>query len=131
MPVRLAYTRPHRLARLHDELLAAGITPERVEGNGDDVWLTVPDGTSAAAVNAVVAAHDPAAIDAAKQANEQAVTAARALVVQTAQTAVGVAYGSLTAAQVRALLAVLLWREGALAADGTVKPLSSWVRSQP
>lgn len=60
-----------------------------------------------------------------------AAAAACALVLQTAQTAVGVAYGSLTAAQVRALAAVLLWQGGALAADGAVRPLAAWVRSQP
>lgn len=67
----------------------------------------------------------------AKQQAAQQAAAARALVVQTAQTAVGVAYGSLTAAQVRALMAVMLWQSGALAADGTVRPLAAWVRSQP
>jgi hypothetical protein len=55
-------------------------------------------------------------------------TAARALVVQIAQTAVGTRFDQLTAQQVRALAAILLWREGALTATGQVRPLSEWVR---
>lgn len=53
---------------------------------------------------------------------------ARALVLQTAQTAVGIRYDQLTAAQVRALAAILFWQAGALKADGTVRPLAQWVR---
>jgi hypothetical protein len=34
----------------------------------------------------------------------------------------------LTAAEVRALLAVLLWQAGALTPDGAVRPLDEWVR---
>lgn len=45
-----------------------------------------------------------------------------------AQSAVGVAYGDLTAGQVKALLACLLFRVGAFNADGTVRPLSEWVK---
>ncbi|MGN6812191.1 MAG: hypothetical protein ACTHMP_15085 [Thermomicrobiales bacterium] len=54
---------------------------------------------------------------------------ARSLVVQTAQTAVGVRYDQLTAAQVRALFAIVLWQAGGLNADGTVRPLAAWVRN--
>lgn len=50
----------------------------------------------------------------------------RTLVVQTAQTAVGVNITALTAAQVRALLAVLMAKAGALNPDGTVRPLGQW-----
>jgi hypothetical protein len=46
----------------------------------------------------------------------------------TAQSAVGVSYGSLTAAQVRALLAILLWKEGAFTRTGTVDTLSKWAK---
>lgn len=59
MSKRLHYTKPHLLSKLHDELIAAGIVPERVEGDGEDVWLTVTDGTVESAVAAVVDAHDP------------------------------------------------------------------------
>lgn len=46
----------------------------------------------------------------------------------TAQGAVGIRYDLLTAAQVRALVAILLWKEGALDNAGLVRPLSEWVR---
>jgi hypothetical protein len=58
----LTYTVPgHDLSQLHDELIAAGLPPERVQGAGDDVVLTLPDGTAEPAVAAVVAAHVPQA----------------------------------------------------------------------
>ena len=44
------------------------------------------------------------------------------------QSAVGKAYDALTAEQVRALFAKMLWEAGALNNDGTVKPLGEWVR---
>lgn len=47
---------------------------------------------------------------------------------QTAQSAVGVRVDLLTAAQVRALFAILLFREGALDRTGAVRPLAQWVR---
>jgi hypothetical protein len=61
MSVTLHYTRPNRLDVLHDQLLAAGIIPELVEGLGDDVWLTVADDQDPADVEAVVEAHDATA----------------------------------------------------------------------
>jgi len=45
-----------------------------------------------------------------------------------AQSAVGVAIGSLTTNQVRALLAVLLWREGGIDENGRVKKLNTWAK---
>lgn len=42
--------------------------------------------------------------------------------------AVGKGVGSLTAGEIRALVAVLLWQIGALTADGTVRPLDEWTR---
>lgn len=47
---------------------------------------------------------------------------------QTAQSAVGVAIGSLTVAQVRALLMVLLFKENAIDANGRIKKLNSWIK---
>ncbi len=58
------YTKANLLSRLHDELVAVGIHPAHVEGKGDDIWLTVEDSQDTAAVDAVMAAHDPAAIEA-------------------------------------------------------------------
>lgn len=54
--------------------------------------------------------------------------AARALVLQTAASAEGIRFDALTTAQLRALLAILLWREGALDAAGLVRKLTDWVR---
>lgn len=73
-------------------------------------------------------AAEQAALDA-LLAEGPAAAAARALVLATAQTAAGVAYGNLTAAQVRALLAVLLWQAGALDEAGRVRPLAAWVQA--
>lgn len=72
---RLHFVKPNALSILHDELVAAlpalrpvpvgadlRVSPVMtVEGRGDDIWLTVPDDADAAAIGAVVAAHDPAA----------------------------------------------------------------------
>ena len=52
----------------------------------------------------------------------------RSQVLTTAQTTVGLAIGSLTAVQVRSLLAILLHKEGALDKDGRIRPLGEWVR---
>lgn len=46
----------------------------------------------------------------------------------TAQSAVGVAVGSLTATQVRALFAITLFKEDALDSLLKVKPLGQWVK---
>lgn len=47
--------------KLHDELIAAGIVPQLVESLDADTWITVDD-SQEAAVNAVVAVHDPNAL---------------------------------------------------------------------
>jgi hypothetical protein len=70
-----------------------------------------------------------AAVAAREAADLQAKTDAAALrtrVRTTAQSAVGVVITDLTAVQVRALLAVLLWKAGALDKDGKVRPLGEW-----
>ena len=78
---RLHFQIPNNLSLLHDELLAAipGLGPApntlgildsdteqvelepviAVEGDGSNVWLTVPDDADQAAIRAVVLAHDP------------------------------------------------------------------------
>lgn len=45
-----------------------------------------------------------------------------------AQSAVGLQLTDLTAGQVKALLAALLWRAGAVNPDGTVRPLGEWLK---
>ncbi len=68
------------------------------------------------------------AYNAAQTAIQQEATALRQQVLTLAQSAVGVSITALTAAQVRALVAILLWKAGAIKADGTVRPLAEWVR---
>lgn len=53
----------------------------------------------------------------------------RARVLSVAQGAVGQQLDTLTAVQVRALMAILLWQAGGLTRSGAVRPLSEWVRS--
>lgn len=69
-----------------------------------------------------------AAYDAAETQRQAEATTLRQQVISTAQSAVGVSITALTAAQVRALVAILLWKAGAIKADGTVKVLTEWVR---
>ena len=71
-----------------------------------------------------------AAIAARAAARQQAKLDAAALqqkIVTVAQSAVGQSIDTLTAAQVRALVAVLLYRAGALDKTGVVQPLRTWV----
>lgn len=89
----------------------------------DGLILVFEDGTPDAEVDkvrAVVTAHDPSLKTDEQQMLEN--------VKMVAQSAVGVGLTDLTAAQVKSLLAVLLWRAGGIAPDGTVKPLVQWVR---
>lgn len=66
------------------------------------------------------------AYDAAKAQVDADAAALRAQVISVAQSAVGIVITNLTAAQVRALLAVLLYKNGALTPAGAVKPLAEW-----
>lgn len=73
--MKLTYTKAHHLTALHDELIAAGIHPTYVGDDpavADGIALEVSDDQDAAAVAAVVAAHDGAAALAAWQAARQA-----------------------------------------------------------
>lgn len=66
-----------------------------------------------------------------KAAEDQAAadnTTVKNTVVSLAQSAAGVLLTDLTAAQTRALLAVLLWKAGAIKPDGTVRPLGEWAK---
>ncbi len=97
----------------------------RIEDSGNGSTITawnLPDPQPSAAQ--LQAASDAYDAQQAQQASDAA--ALRTLVRNTAQSAVGVALTSLTAAQVRALLAVLLWKNGALDKSGTVRPLDEW-----
>jgi hypothetical protein len=125
--------------QLGTELVAAGVAdgsfsfqtdsgPDYARNPGTFVIVTYEHEADLAVIQQVVAAHNPAAIDAAAATAATAHTAARALVVATAQAAVGVRFDQLTAAQVRALAAILFWQAGALDGNGVVQPLAGWVR---
>ena len=76
-------------------------------------------------------AESAAAIAARAQAEAQARTDAdtlRARVLAVGQSAVGVSLDALTPAQVRALIALLLWKAGGVADDGTVRALREWLQ---
>jgi hypothetical protein len=68
-----------------------------------------------------------AAIEAARVAARAAAAAKRQQILTIAQTAVGVRIDLLTAVQIRALFAVILWKEDAIDAGLLVRPLSEWV----
>lgn len=72
-----------------------------------------------------------AAIAALKAAANQAdrdASALRQRVIQEAQGTVGQSISTLSATQLRALVAILLWKAGAVDKDGLVLPLNQWVR---
>lgn len=82
---------------------------------------------------ALPAAPTQAEIDAALLARQQAAqqtasdaAALRQQIITLAQSAVGMRVDQLTALQVRALFAIVLWQEGALAPDMTIRPLAQW-----
>jgi hypothetical protein len=96
----LSYTLPHDLDQLHDELNAAGVPPDRCEGDSATVTLTYPDGVSEPAVAAVVNAHVPRAAAArqAAEANQAALTQKTANAIATIENAAD-NWPTLTAAQ--------------------------------
>lgn len=110
------------ISLLHQELLRALLPVVGVSTDGRIDYgreLTQAEQTTAATV---IAAHNPEAYDA-------QILAARQTILNTAQSAVGVQLTALTAAQVRALMACMLYAAGGVdAATLTVKPLSEWMR---
>lgn len=95
----------------------------RDDGSGPyiAIWNLQAAQPTVAELQAASDAYDTAAAQAASEA-----AALRTRVRTTAQSAVGVLITDLTAAQVRALLAVLLWKAGALDKDGKIRALSDW-----
>lgn len=59
---------------------------------------------------------------------EAASKAAKALILPVAQGTVGKHFDALVATEVRALVVLMLYQQGAIGADGTVQPLTSWLR---
>ena len=98
----------------------------RREADGSEqiiVWNLPQPQPTEAEINAASAAYN-----ATQTAAQTEATTLRQQIVTTAQSAVGVSITALTAAQVRALVALLLWKEGAIKADGTIRPLAEWVK---
>jgi len=73
-----------------------------------------------AEANAILAAFDPVATDTSR-------AAVLGKIRTLAQSTVGVALADLTQAQLKALVAVLLWESGAVDLDGRIRPLREWV----
>jgi len=108
------------LALLQTELAAAGIVVPALGTAGDDLHTYDVSGAVVdvpAGVAAVLSAHDP------EQAPERVL---RAQILVLAASAVGVRLDALTAAQQQAILAIIAWKAGAVAADLTVRPLIEW-----
>jgi hypothetical protein len=89
-----------------------------VSFNGMDTMVTYHDGDSPEAIAAAVVAYVAQ--------EESGNSLLRTRVLQIAQSAVGTQVDQLTANQVRALVAILLWKAGALTPQGAVKPLGQW-----
>lgn len=85
-----------------------------------------PDGLAVPSDAAIVQAI--ADLQAARQQAAVDTAALRQQVRATAQSAVGVRVDLLSAGQVRALFALVLFREGALDRTGAIRPLAQWVR---
>lgn len=116
---------PNAQPSLHWRLEAVGeAEPELVEWNLPDPIPTP------AQIDQAVLDYDAARLaeQQAKDAEETAQASLRATLISAAQSAVGVRFNELTAVQVRALFAILLYREGGLTRDGVVRPLAEWVR---
>lgn len=81
------------------------------------------DPTPEESAAAIAALQQATATDAADAA------ALRQRVLGLANSAVGIQIDALTAGQVRALMALLLWRAGALDKTGAIKPLVGWLNN--
>lgn len=59
MSQQLMFEKSNNLDRLHDQLVAAGVPVERIEGVDDTVWITVPDDVDESVIQRIVDAHKP------------------------------------------------------------------------
>lgn len=90
------------------------------EAGSQALYLHIPDGASQAAAQAAIDAHNPDVVTAGDSAFNT--------ILSLAQPAVGVRLVDLTAAQIKALMAVMLYQtDGVDAGTVTVKPLNQWV----
>lgn len=103
----LRFEKKTKLVALYDELLAAGIEVERLEGDDSFVAITVPEGQAEPPVAAVVAAHDAGAPHASESVATNAAAVERKLqdALAAADTHItNIAAASPTAAQQKAAL---------------------------
>lgn len=125
--VKITISKPVAMQRLVEAIQAAGY--KRLQFDSRESEIAVMDANDPAPLMAIYTAHtltadEQAHVDALAQA-----ATARSTILATAQTAVGVQLTALTAAQVRALLACMLYASGGVdPATLTVKPLSEWVK---
>lgn len=130
MTKQLKYTGAFKLYLLMDELLAS--FPEWLVGEGEDrqcllylegnekgARLTVPDDADEEAIETVVLAHDPEKLTSYENVRNK--------IKIVAKSAEDVALNDLTQGQIKALLAVMLWKAGGVADDMTVKALGEWI----
>lgn len=128
---RYFFPRPARAGLLDQLREQAGIDPVTPEGTAvlelDETgcWVTC-DAEQFDAVATVIAAHDPQRIDALAVARDTQRLLARDKIIATVRSAEGKALTALTIAERNALLAVLLWRFGALTPDLTVANVGLW-----
>jgi GAF domain-containing protein len=99
----------------------------QLQDDGEGPYIAawnLPDPQPDEATLAQAAADYLAAAIAAEQARQQLRDQIKTL----AQSAVGETLDNLTQAQLKSLVAILLWKAGAVANDLTINPLSDWVR---
>lgn len=118
--------RPDALLAEVAAALVLPVNPETIflslewEGGGQTMYLHIPDGASQAAAQAAIDAHNSAVVTAGDS--------AFSTILNLAQSAAGVKLVDLTAAQIKALMAVMLYQVGGVDINTmTVKALGQWV----
>lgn len=131
--VRFPYTKPDiHGEQLADEVLratgvdTAGLLVYVPGDQAVDLVLDSEQPLPVVAIQAVVDAHTP---DPDYFADVRERRQLRAALLTRAQSAVGKRLDDLTAAERNALVALLLFKEGAISSDLHVQPLAEWVRS--
>lgn len=109
------------------DLVAADGVPRQAEADDGSVHMLYRDG--AVVRSCRIQDWPQAQVELAQHEQERADAAAlRTRVLSLAQGAVGTRADELTAVQLRALYAIVLWKEGALDKNGIVQPLAAWVK---
>lgn len=100
---------------LHYELVQAGLPTISVHENGCVDYSRELNSGEQTTADGIVTAHDPDVMDNLKDA-----------IISTAQSAEGVTLNNLTQGQIKSLFALILWKAGGVAPNGTVKALGEW-----